>query len=78
MVHVIAAKAVAFGEALKEDFKKYQKQVLDNAKALGAELRNQGLRIVSGGTDNHLVLVDVFMDGNGITGKKAEKALDGR
>lgn len=76
LVHVMAAKAVAFGEALKGDFKKYQKQVLYNAKALGAELGRQGLRIVSGGTDNHLVLVDVFMDGKGITGKKAEKALD--
>ena len=76
LVHVIAGKAVAFGEALKADFKVYQQQVLDNAKALAAELKDQGLRIVSGGTDNHLILVDVFMDGDGITGKKAEKALD--
>ncbi|MDH3492692.1 MAG: serine hydroxymethyltransferase [Acidobacteriota bacterium] len=76
LVHIIAAKAVAFGEALREDFKSYQQQVVANAKALAAELQQQGLRLVSGGTDNHLVLVDVFMDGEGITGKKAEKALD--
>ena len=76
LVHVIAAKTVAFGEALQGDFKSYQQQVLDNAKALAEELKNQGLRLVSGGTDNHLVLVDVYMDGKGITGKKAEKALD--
>ncbi len=76
LVHIIAAKAVAFGEALKDDFKVYQQQILDNAKALAEELSNQGLRLVSGGTDNHLVLVDVYMDGKGITGKKAEKALD--
>ncbi len=76
LVHIIAAKAVAFGEALQTDFKAYQQQVLDNAQALAAELQNQGLRIVSGGTDNHLMLVDVFMDGKGITGKEAEKALD--
>ena len=76
LVHVIAGKAVAFGEALKADFKSYQQQILDNAQALAEELKNQGLRIVSGGTDNHLILVDVYMDGQGITGKKAEKALD--
>jgi glycine hydroxymethyltransferase len=76
LVHIIAAKAVAFGEALKEDFKTYQQQILDNAKALAEELKNQGLRLVSGGTDNHLILVDVFMDGKGITGKEAEKILD--
>jgi glycine hydroxymethyltransferase len=76
LVHIIAAKAVAFGEALHADFKAYQQQVLDNAQALAAELQAQGLRIVSGGTDNHLMLVDVFMDGKGITGKEAEKALD--
>lgn len=76
LVHVIAGKAVAFGEALKGDFKAYQSQVVTNAKALAEELQNQGLRIVSGGTDNHLVLVDVFMDGKGITGKKAEKVLE--
>jgi glycine hydroxymethyltransferase len=76
LVHIIAAKAVAFGEALRDDFKEYQRQVLKNAKALAAELQEQGLRIVSGGTDNHLMLVDVFMEGKGITGKDAEKALE--
>ncbi|MDT5122617.1 MAG: glycine hydroxymethyltransferase [Acidobacteriota bacterium] len=76
LVHIIAAKAVAFGEALRDDFKEYQRQVLKNAKALAAELAEQGLRIVSGGTDNHLMLVDVFMGGRGITGKDAEKALE--
>ena len=53
LVHIIAAKAVAFGEALKDEFKEYQKQVLKNAKALASELQEQGLRLVSGGTDNH-------------------------
>src|SRR4026207_688249 len=76
LVHIIAAKAVAFGEALRDDFKEYQRQVLANAKALCAELQEQGLRIVSGGTDNHLMLVDVWMDGKGTTGKEAEKALE--
>jgi glycine hydroxymethyltransferase len=76
LVHIIAAKAVAFGEALREDFKAYQQQVLTNAKALAQTLADEGLRIVSGGTDNHLMLVDVYMDGKGITGKVAEKALD--
>ena len=76
LVHIIAAKAVAFGEALREDFKEYQRQILANAKALCSELQEQGLRIVSGGTDNHLMLVDVWMEGRGITGKVAEKALD--
>jgi len=76
LVHIIAAKAVAFGEALRDDFKEYQRQILANAKALCSELQEQGLRIVSGGTDNHLMLVDVWMDGKGITGKVAEKALE--
>ncbi|MCC6825526.1 MAG: serine hydroxymethyltransferase [Acidobacteria bacterium] len=76
LVHIIAAKAVAFGEALRDDFKTYQQQILDNAQALAATLKDAGLRIVSGGTDNHLLLVDVYMDGKGITGKAAEKALD--
>ncbi len=76
LVHIIAAKAVAFGEALRDDFKNYQQQILDNAQALANELTNQGLRLVSGGTDNHLILVDVFMDGKGITGKEAETILD--
>jgi glycine hydroxymethyltransferase len=76
LVHIISAKAVAFGEALRTDFKAYQQQILDNAQALADELKNQGLRLVSGGTDNHLILIDVFDDGKGITGKVAEKALD--
>lgn len=76
LVHVIAAKAVSFGEALRSDFKTYQQQILDNAKVLAETLQGAGLRLVSGGTDNHLLLVDVFMDGKGITGKAAEKALD--
>jgi glycine hydroxymethyltransferase len=76
LVHIIAAKAVAFGEALRDDFKEYQGNILKNAKALAGELQDQGLRVVSGGTDNHLMLVDVFMGGKGITGKDAEKALE--
>lgn len=76
LMHVIAAKAVSFGEALKPDFKTYQQQILDNAQALASTLIDEGLRIVSGGTDNHLLLVDVYQDGKGITGKAAEKALD--
>src|SRR3989454_5709525 len=76
LVHIIAAKAVAFGEAVPVDFKEYQRQILANAKALATELQEQGLRLVSGGTDNHLMLVDVFADGKGVTGKVAEKALE--
>ncbi len=75
LMHIIAAKAVAFGEALRGDFKAYQQQVIDNAHVLAETLGNSGLRIVSGGTDNHLMLVDVFMDGKGIAGKEDEKAL---
>jgi glycine hydroxymethyltransferase len=76
LVHIIAAKAVSFGEALRDDFKTYQQQIIDNARVLAETLSNAGLRLVSGGTDNHLILVDVFMDGKGVTGKAAEKALD--
>jgi glycine hydroxymethyltransferase len=76
LVHIIAAKAVAFGEALQTDFKSYQQQILTNAQALADALKAQGLRLVSGGTDNHLILIDVFDGGKGITGKVAEKALD--
>ena len=76
LMHIIAAKAVAFGEALRDDFKAYQQQILDNAQALADELKEQGLRLVSNGTDNHLILIDVFDSGKGITGKVAEKALD--
>ncbi|MEQ1644000.1 MAG: serine hydroxymethyltransferase [Pyrinomonadaceae bacterium] len=75
LIHIIAAKAVAFGEALRGDFKSYQEQVIKNAKVLADTLSDAGLRIISGGTDNHLLLVDVFMGGEGITGKAAEKAL---
>lgn len=74
LMHVIGAKAVAFGEALQPEFKKYQQHVLDNAKALAESLADGGLRIVSGMTDNHLVLVDVKTFG--LTGKVAEEALD--
>lgn len=74
LMHVIAAKAVAFGEALQPEFKTYQTQVINNAKTLAATLSERGLRIVSGGTDNHLFSVDVTpMD---LTGKVAEHALD--
>lgn len=76
LVHIIAAKAVAFGETLRDDFKEYQRKILRNAKALAKALQEEGLRIVSGGTDNHLMLVDVFHGGKGITGKVAEKALE--
>jgi glycine hydroxymethyltransferase len=76
LIHIIAAKAVSFGEALRDDFKDYQLQIIKNAKVLAESLGNEGLRLVSGGTDNHLLLVDVFMDGKGITGKDAEKALE--
>jgi len=76
LVHIIAAKAVSFGEALQADFKSYQQQIVENARVLAETLSAAGLRLVSGGTDNHLLLVDVFMDGKGITGKVAEKALD--
>jgi glycine hydroxymethyltransferase len=76
LVHIIAAKAVSFGEALHSGFKGYQQQIIDNARVLAETLGSAGLRLVSGGTDNHLLLVDVFMDGKGITGKVAEKALE--
>jgi len=74
LMHVVAAKAVAFKEALAPEFKDYQRQVVANAKALAAALAGEGWRLVSGGTDNHLILVDVFA--RGITGKQAEAALD--
>ncbi|MDP2876694.1 MAG: serine hydroxymethyltransferase [Holophaga sp.] len=74
LMHVIAAKAVAFGEALKPEFKDYQEQVIKNAKVLADTLSSKGWRIVSGGTDNHLMLMDVFQQG--ILGSEAEKALD--
>ena len=74
LMHVIAAKAVAFKEALSDEFKVYQQQVLDNAKVLADELVKKGFRIVSGGTDNHLMLVD--LRSKNITGKEAQFLLD--
>jgi glycine hydroxymethyltransferase len=74
LMHVIAAKAVAFAEALRPDFKTYGAQTIANAKTLAHELARLGFRIVSGGTDNHLLLVDVAS--RGVTGKVAEEALD--
>lgn len=73
LMHIIAAKAVAFKEALMPEYKEYQVQVVKNAKVLAQELVNKGFRIVSGGTDNHLMLVDLTP--KGITGKAAEEAL---
>ena len=73
LVHIIAAKAVAFAEVLRPEFRTYAAQVVANAKALAAALREAGFRIVSGGTDNHLMLVDVFE--KGILGSEAENAL---
>ncbi len=74
LLHVIAAKAVALREAMTPEFADYQKQVVKNAKVLGESLSARGYRLVSGGTDNHLLLVD--LRGTGITGKEAEKILD--
>ncbi len=71
--HVIAAKAVAFGEALKPEFKTYSRQVIENARALAAQLQKRGLKLVSNGTDNHLMLVD--LRSTGLTGKQAEQYL---
>jgi glycine hydroxymethyltransferase len=73
-MHVIAAKAVAFHEAMQPEFVSYQKAVLRNAKTMASELGRSGLRLVSGGTDTHLLLVD--LSPIGITGAAAEKALD--
>ncbi len=75
LMHIIAAKAVSFYEILQSDFKGYQSQVITNAKALADELNKQGFRIVSGGTDNHLVLVDVKTNFS-LTGKEVENRLD--
>jgi glycine hydroxymethyltransferase len=74
LMHVIAAKAVAFGEALQESFKVYAGQIITNAQRLAESLQKEGLKLVSGGTDNHLLLVDVTT--LGLTGKVAEKVLD--
>jgi len=75
LMHVIAAKAVALKEAMTEEFRAYQRQIVRNAKALAAALESEGFRIVSGGTDTHLMLVDL-QKVEGMTGKIAEKALD--
>ncbi len=74
LVHIISAKAVAFGEALRPEFKTYAASIVENAKALAASLEESGLRVVSGGTDNHLMLVD--LSPKDVTGKAAEKGLD--
>ena len=72
--HVIAAKAVCFGEALKPEFKEYARKIVENAKALEAELTARGVKLVSGGTDNHLMLVDLRPAH--LTGKEMEHRLD--
>ena len=74
LMHIIAAKAVSFKEVLSDDFKAYSGNIIENAKALGEALQKEGIRIVSGGTDNHLLLLDVTP--LNLTGKVAEKALD--
>jgi glycine hydroxymethyltransferase len=74
LMHVIAAKAVAFEEALKPEFVEYQKKIVENARVFGEALSNKGFRCVSGGTDNHLLLLDLTE--RGITGKDFETALD--
>ena len=73
-MHIIAAKAVCFGEALRPEFKHYAQQIVDNAKVLAEALQSHGFRLVSGGTDNHLMLVDVGV--KGISGRKAEQICD--
>jgi glycine hydroxymethyltransferase len=73
LIHIVAAKAVAFNEALRPEFKAYSAQTVANAKVLAATLEEVGFRIISGGTDNHLMLVDVFQ--KGILGSEAELAL---
>ncbi|OQC73903.1 MAG: Serine hydroxymethyltransferase [Deltaproteobacteria bacterium ADurb.Bin002] len=74
LMHVIAAKAVALKEALSPEFKTYQQQIVKNAQAMAAQLKDEGFRLVSGGTDNHLMLVD--LTAKGVTGKDAQEALD--
>lgn len=74
LMHIIAAKAVAFGEALKPEFSEYARQIVDNAKSMAEEFLSRGYHLVSGGTDTHLVLIDLTQ--KGITGKKAENALE--
>ena len=74
LMHVIAAKAVSFGEALTDEFKDYQKRIIDNSQALAASLKAHNINIVSGGTDNHLILLD--LRGTGVSGKELEHRLD--
>ncbi len=74
LMHIIAAKAVAFGEALTDEFKQYQTQIIKNAQVLASELTAKGINLVSGGTDNHLMLLD--LRGTGVTGKELERRLD--
>ena len=74
LVHIVAGKAICFKEAATEEFREYQRQVVRNARALSEAIAKRGFRIVSGGTDNHLMLVDVFS--KGINGRQAEQALD--
>jgi len=74
LVHVIAAKAIALKEALSKEFREYQLRVINNAKRLSDELMNRGFKVISGGTDNHMMLVD--LTNKGVTGKDAEEALD--
>ena len=74
LMHIIAAKAVAFKEALSPEFKEYQKQIISNAKAMADEFDKLGIKMVSGGTDNHLILLN--LTDKGITGKELEKLLD--
>ena len=73
LVHIMAAKAVCFHEAMQPEFKDYARQIVANAKVLAQTLADEGFRIVSGGTDTHLMLVDVFA--KGMLGSEAEKAL---
>lgn len=75
LMHIIAAKAVCFNEVLQTEFKDYAKQIIDNCKVLSDTLKEEGFRIVTGGTDNHLILVDV-MGSIGVSGKECEKILD--
>jgi len=74
LMHVIAGKAVAFGEALRPDFKLYAQAIIDNAKALAARLKERGAEVVSGGTDTHLALIDLTP--LGVTGRDADEALE--
>src|SRR5665213_251693 len=76
LMHIVAAKAVAFGEALRPEFKQYAGQIVKNAKALAAALTAKGYRLVSGGTDNHLMLVDLRGRSADLTGAETEKALE--